>query len=244
MFVLQEVKGGRSSLKLGFIDLDLAEFAGAGLTCKRSLLQGYNNKHHRQDNSTLKFSIEMSLISGDPLFKRPSRNTSSFYTPLHEPGDADDSVDDPSGPSAASRNVPPPLMGESSTRDSFRHPDGGSNSSPSAASKTMTHSGDGHSSTGHFSMPTPQLVAKMGHPGPPTTAEKPFVMGHSRNSSDQSVRSKASAGYGSLPSHSRQGSSDDGNNVTVRLVIITCLTSFTSRCLFVSLFTILVDYLY
>ena len=135
MILFQEVKGGRSSLKLGFIDLDLAEFAGAGLTCRRSLLEGYNNKHHRQDNSTLKFSIEMSLIAGDPLFKRPSRNTSSFYTPLNEPSDLE-VVD-----SATGRPIPPPIMAESSARDSFRTPGDGSNSSPSAASKTMTHSG-------------------------------------------------------------------------------------------------------
>ena len=210
--LIQEVKGGRSSLKLGFIDLDLAEFAGAGLTCRRSLLEGYNNKHHRQDNSTLKFSIEMSLISGDPLFKRPSRNTSSFYTPLQEPSDLE-AVDD----STTGRPIPPPILAESSTRDSFRNPDG-SNSSPSAASKTMSkHSGDGQSSTGHFSMPTPQLMAKNAHP-----ENKPFVLGHSRNSSDQSVHSKASAGYGS-GTHSRQGSSDDGNNVTVRLVYLLSL---------------------
>lgn len=149
----------------------------------------------------------MSLASGDPLFKRPSRNTSSFYAPLPEPSDLE-AVEDPT----TGRPIPPPNLAESSTRDSFRNPDG-SNSSPSAASKTMSkHSGDGQSSTDHFSMPTPQLLAKNVHP-----ENKPFVLGHSRNSSDQSVRSKASAGYGS-GTHSRQGSSDDGNNVTVRLV--------------------------
>lgn len=186
--------------------MDLAEYAGAGLTCRRSLLEGYNNKHHRQDNSTLKFSIEMSLVSGDPLFKRPSRNTSSFYTPL-------EGSDLETGDPVTGR---PPVLAESSTRDSIRNPDG-SNSSPSAASKAG-HSGDGASSTGHFSMPTPQLVAKNHHVHHSGEGNKPFALGHSRNSSDQSVRSKASAGYGSLPSHSRQGSSDDGNNVTVRLV--------------------------
>lgn len=211
----QEVKGGRSSLKLGFIDVDLAEFAGAGLTCRRSLLEGYNNKHHRQDNSTLKFSINVSLVHGDPLFKRPSRNTSSFYTPLHEPSDLEVVVD-----TATDRSLPPPILAESSTRDSFRNPGDGSNSSPSAASKTMTHSGDGASSMGHFTMPTPLPMVKNDH-----AKDKPFVLGHSRNSSDQSVHSKASAGYGSsssFPTHSRQGSSDDGNNtnVTVRYFII------------------------
>ena len=174
----------------------------------------------------------MSLVSGDPLFKRPSRNTSSFYTPLEASDlEASDSV--------TGRPIPP-VLGESSTRDSLRNPDG-SNSSPSAASKAA-HSGDGASSTGHFSMPTPQLVAKNHHVHHSTgEGNKPFALGHSRNSSDQSVRSKASAGYGSLPSHSRQGSSDDGNNVTVRLVLLTShdcylLLASTPTCGYLLLF--------
>lgn len=69
-------------MKLGFVDLNLSELAGAGLTVKRCLLEGYKgNTHHRQDNSTLKVSIDTSLISGDPLFKRPS--VSTFYTPVN-----------------------------------------------------------------------------------------------------------------------------------------------------------------
>ena len=64
----QESKGGRSYHKLGFADIDLAEFAGAGLTTRRYLLEGYDTKH-RQDNSTLKVSIDMTLLSGDPCFK-------------------------------------------------------------------------------------------------------------------------------------------------------------------------------
>lgn len=80
LFAFQEVKGGRSSLKLGFVDLDLAEYAGAGLTSsKRYLLEPYSNTHQRSDNSTLKLSLEMSLLHGDPLFKRPSCSSSTFY---------------------------------------------------------------------------------------------------------------------------------------------------------------------
>ena len=64
----QESKGGRSYHKLGFADIDLAEFAGAGLTSRRYLLEGYDAKH-RQDNSVLKVSIDMLLLAGDPCFK-------------------------------------------------------------------------------------------------------------------------------------------------------------------------------
>lgn len=64
----KEIKGGRSYQKLGFIDLNLAEFAGSGLTSRRCLLEGYDTRH-RQDNSMLRVSIKMHMLSGDVLFK-------------------------------------------------------------------------------------------------------------------------------------------------------------------------------
>lgn len=66
--VRKEIKGGRSYQKLGFIDLNLAEFAGSGLTSRRCLLEGYDTRH-RQDNSMLRVSIKMHMLSGDILFK-------------------------------------------------------------------------------------------------------------------------------------------------------------------------------
>lgn len=68
IYISQEVKGGRSYQKLGFADLNLAEFAGSGSTLRRCLLEGYNTRH-RQDNSILKVTILMTLLSGDPCFK-------------------------------------------------------------------------------------------------------------------------------------------------------------------------------
>lgn len=68
MLYFQEVKGGRAYQKLGFVDLNLAEFAGCGSTQRRCLLEGYNTRH-RQDNSILKVTIKMTLSSGDPCFK-------------------------------------------------------------------------------------------------------------------------------------------------------------------------------
>lgn len=64
----QELKGGRSFQKLGFTDLNLAEFAGAGLCRRRCLLEGYDARH-RQDNSMLRVAIKMNMLSGDILFK-------------------------------------------------------------------------------------------------------------------------------------------------------------------------------
>ncbi|CAG2063228.1 unnamed protein product, partial [Timema podura] len=66
--VSQELKGGRSFQKLGFTDLNLAEFAGSGQTTRRCLLEGYDTRH-RQDNSMLRVAIRMNMLSGDILFK-------------------------------------------------------------------------------------------------------------------------------------------------------------------------------
>ncbi|XP_065358210.1 bromodomain-containing protein DDB_G0280777 isoform X2 [Calliphora vicina] len=71
--IRKEMKGGRSYYKLGFIDLNLAEYAGAGLTSRRFLLEGYDSRH-RLDNSMLTLSIKMLMLSGDILFKAPTPN--------------------------------------------------------------------------------------------------------------------------------------------------------------------------
>ncbi|XP_070177233.1 EEIG family member 2-like isoform X2 [Littorina saxatilis] len=69
--VRKEMRGGRSHQKLGFVDLNLAQFAGSGQQTRRYLLEGYDAKH-RQDNSNIKIVVELSLIAGDPVFKVPS----------------------------------------------------------------------------------------------------------------------------------------------------------------------------
>ena len=66
--LLQELKGGKSYQKLGFADINLSEFAGSGSQQRRYLLEGYDTKH-RLDNSTLKLTMVVSLMSGDPVFK-------------------------------------------------------------------------------------------------------------------------------------------------------------------------------
>uniref|UniRef100_A0A3Q1JNA8 C2 NT-type domain-containing protein n=1 Tax=Anabas testudineus TaxID=64144 RepID=A0A3Q1JNA8_ANATE len=69
--VRKELKGGKAYAKLGFADLNLAEFAGSGNTTRRCLLEGYDTKNTRQDNSILKVIISTQLMSGDPCFKTP-----------------------------------------------------------------------------------------------------------------------------------------------------------------------------
>uniref|UniRef100_A0A3Q0S8P8 EEIG family member 2a n=1 Tax=Amphilophus citrinellus TaxID=61819 RepID=A0A3Q0S8P8_AMPCI len=54
--VRKELKGGKTYAKLGFADLNLSEFAGSGNTIRRCLLEGYDTKNTRQDNSILKIT--------------------------------------------------------------------------------------------------------------------------------------------------------------------------------------------
>jgi len=58
-----------ATYKLGFVDVNLSEYAGCGRQSGKYLLEGYTSST-RLDNSILKFFIDMQLISGDPLFKR------------------------------------------------------------------------------------------------------------------------------------------------------------------------------
>ncbi|KAM9547118.1 early estrogen-induced gene 1 protein-like isoform 1-T2 [Salvelinus alpinus] len=67
--VRKELKGGKMYSKLGFTDLNMAEFAGSGSAVRCCLLEGYDTKNTRQDNSILKVTIGMALLSGDPCFK-------------------------------------------------------------------------------------------------------------------------------------------------------------------------------
>ncbi|KAM8827957.1 early estrogen-induced gene 1 protein-like [Spinachia spinachia] len=67
--VRKELKGGKAFSKLGFADLNIAEFAGSGSTVRCCILEGYDTKNIRQDNSILKVTIGTTLLSGDPCFK-------------------------------------------------------------------------------------------------------------------------------------------------------------------------------
>ncbi|XP_077412097.1 EEIG family member 2-like isoform X2 [Vanacampus margaritifer] len=82
--VRKELKGGKTFAKLGFADLNLSEFAGSGSTTRRCLLEGYDTKKTRQDNSILKVVITTQLMSGDPCFKTPSSTAMTLSIPQAE----------------------------------------------------------------------------------------------------------------------------------------------------------------
>ncbi len=68
--LFKEEKGGKSYQKLGYVNVNLSEFAGSGLDgrSKTYLLDGYNNGQQRSDNSRLRINVGMVLLSGDPIF--------------------------------------------------------------------------------------------------------------------------------------------------------------------------------
>ncbi|VDI83257.1 Hypothetical predicted protein [Mytilus galloprovincialis] len=101
--VRRELKGGKASHKLGFVDINLSEFAGSGKQSRKFLLEGYDTKH-RQDNSTVEIMIDMRLVSGDPIYKVPTKPhtvpgdvTAADYPEPHPAGPLDDHSESSSG---------------------------------------------------------------------------------------------------------------------------------------------------
>ena len=67
--IRKEEKGGKNFRKIGFVDLNLAEYAGAGPTTQRYILQAYD-QNHRLDNSLLQITLNIVLKEGDLVFQR------------------------------------------------------------------------------------------------------------------------------------------------------------------------------
>lgn len=183
--IRKELKGGRSFQKLGFADINLAEFAGSGTMSRCFLLEGYYAKH-RQDNSTLKVTIVMTLLSGDPCFKVPSTR------PLSLPGEVTE------------EQLPMERRGEENSG-------GGSLTSGSSGIGSLPRKHRPNVLTSDLvSGNTTTEPTEIGGRLAPTavTTTEDFELTHSRNSSYTSQQSKAS-GYSSM--HSRQSSSESGH---------------------------------
>ncbi|XP_012349124.1 protein FAM102B isoform X3 [Apis florea] len=207
--VRKELKGGRSFQKLGFTDLNLAEFAGAGLCRTRYLLEGYDARH-RQDNSMLRVAIKMNMLSGDILFKVPS--PSLKQTQLTVPG----------VPGVSGVTTDETVSERCTNREDFV------SSGSLAGSIASTSSGFGSLPKKRPPLFSSELLSGAESYDPmtlseivpsalpvETLAEAHTESGHSRNSSNTSQLSKGS-GYGSLNSHSqhsRQSSSGDSGHI-------------------------------
>lgn len=55
--------------QLGYVQINLAEFAGAGIVQRKYLLESYNEHKHKPDNSILRVKVILRQTSGDVLFK-------------------------------------------------------------------------------------------------------------------------------------------------------------------------------
>lgn len=81
--IRKEEKGGKNFRKIGFVDLDLAEYAGAGPSTQRYILQAYDTSH-RLDNSLLQITLNITLREGDLVFSRPLTRTQPILLPGEE----------------------------------------------------------------------------------------------------------------------------------------------------------------
>jgi len=81
--IRKEEKGGKNFRKIGFVDLDLAEYAGAGPSTQRYILQAYDTSH-RLDNSLLQITLNITLREGDIVFSRPLTRTQPILLPGEE----------------------------------------------------------------------------------------------------------------------------------------------------------------
>ncbi|KAG4069899.1 hypothetical protein HA402_009606 [Bradysia odoriphaga] len=235
--VRKEIKGGRSYQKLGFIDLNLAEFAGSGLTSRRCLLEGYDARH-RQDNSILKVAIKMHMLSGDILFKVPSSSLNSKQITSDDTSIGNVVGVQGSNAVQTSGARPPMPRDDSSiasgssgfgslTKTKPEKPEFYSNEMDPTTfiSSVITDSGISESSdapscpiavdtlsNNHSSVNT-MLPSSMQQVLTSQTNSSPGDIGHSRNSSNTSQMSKGS-GYSSFShsQHSRQSSEGDSGH--------------------------------
>lgn len=140
--VRREVKGGRSAMKVGYVDLNLAEFAGSGQTSRHCLLEGYDDKI-RLDNSILKIVVGMQLLSGDVLFKTPAVRDVAFQLPEETNGIEPQNLD---GESSGFGSLPRKAQKHRTQIDSFAPSHSRNLSSVSQQSKRSDYSSQ-HSRT-------------------------------------------------------------------------------------------------
>ncbi|XP_019763948.2 protein FAM102A isoform X2 [Dendroctonus ponderosae] len=207
--IRKECKGGRSFTKLGFVDLNLAEYAGAGLIHKKALLEGYDARH-RQDNSMLKFRIQLNMISGDILFKAPSPSLKHKQIPMDETANDQRSDEFSSGSLAGSINSGSSGFGSLPKKRTPLPAD-------LVIGQTLAESSGLPAASTPFDAAPHEFALPIFHAESGEHAAFVQEPGHSRNSSNTSQMSKAS-GYSSI-SHSRQSSSGDSTAGHIRAAL-------------------------
>jgi len=81
--VRMEERSGRHFKKLGYVDVNLSEYAGAGPSTQRYILQAYDSSH-RMDNSMIQLSLNITLVEGDIIFSRPMTRKEPILLPGEE----------------------------------------------------------------------------------------------------------------------------------------------------------------
>ena len=114
--IRMEEKGGRNFRKLGFTDINLAEYAGAGPSTQRYILQPYDLSH-RMDNSILQITLNITLKEGDTIFQRPLTRTQPILLPGEEEKRRNSAL-----PNAAISTLAIPSSGTWYFRFSKKHP--------------------------------------------------------------------------------------------------------------------------
>ena len=215
--------------KIGFTDINLAEYAGAGPSTQRYILQPYD-QHHRLDNSILQVSLNITLKEGDTIFQRPLTRQPPIALPgedpLHREGSTTPTV-------TADGVVIPP---EAALSTGALTVPGSDLLRGSATSIPELNLGLGASSAGPSSLSQgPVVNMVVPPPGPsgasaPSSSEKHSLVkplslcaegddpSHTRNSSTTSHT--GSAGYASSQGHSRQSSSGDSSTAHGRYVTL------------------------
>ncbi|XP_059093078.1 early estrogen-induced gene 1 protein-like isoform X1 [Tigriopus californicus] len=233
-----EEKGGRNFRKLGFSDINLAEYAGAGPCTQRYILQPYD-QNHRLDNSILQISLNITLKEGDTIFQRPLTR----QQPISLPGEdrlsgsslnlANIPPSSSSGPaiqgsqattsvSGSQLSVPGPSA-QSGTRDPVRKVAG----IVAATDLVKNASGCSLGSSGQDTPPpslslgslgvVPSLGSSSGSSSGVQTGSSNLPEGGQSHTRNSSTTSQTSAGYasqvsGGQPTHSRQSSSGDSTH--------------------------------
>ena len=188
--MFQEEKGGRNFRKLGFVDINLAEYAAVGPSTQRYILQPYD-QHHRLDNSIVQLSINVTLREGDPVFQRPLTR----QQPITLPGEESFRNDTAVAAMAASNAAIPAQGGNPSSIDPVTANDSGGGGA-SATDLVGNPLGlallddDGGARSGAPCSGQAALA-----PAAPSASEND--LSHTRNSSSTS---QASAGYASQQS--------------------------------------------
>ncbi|KAF7998037.1 hypothetical protein HCN44_009435 [Aphidius gifuensis] len=212
--VRKELKGGRSFQKLGFTDLNLAEFAGAGICRRRCLLEGYDARH-RQDNSMLRVTIKMNMLVGDILFKVPSPSLKQTQLAVPGvPGVPGVQNDEVVGSERCTNRDDYVSNGSLGGGGGSSGGGGGGGVGSLPKKRPPLFNSDLFSPSDTYDPMTINEIISSTVPGEALIESHP-ESGHSRNSSNTSQHSKGS-GYGSLNSHSqhsRQSSSGDSGHI-------------------------------